>query len=167
VSRPVTWRAGCDRTERLISIDLDVSATREPRAEELLERCGLAERVQLIREPRSLTWRLMSWLDEGRTDPFDLVYLDAGHSWDVTGFAFFLVDRMLAPGGWLVFDDIDWTFASSPSFQGTERLARMPEDFRNTPQVRKVFELLVSPHPDYVNISIEGTWGLAQKRRQQ
>ena len=96
------------------AIDLTASRDREPPAEELLDRCGLSGKVDLIREPRSFTWRLMNWLEEGRRDCFDLVYLDGGHTWDVTGFAFFLVDRLLVPGGWLVFDDIDWTYASSP-----------------------------------------------------
>jgi predicted O-methyltransferase YrrM len=145
------------------SIDLVGSAQREPRAEDLLEKCGLAGRVELIREPRSFTWRMMRWLDEGRHDAFDLVYLDGGHSWDVTGFAFFLVDRLLAPGGWLVFDDIDWTFETSP-FYTAGQLAGMPEDFRSTPQVRKVFELLVLPHPGYERGRIDGSWGVARKR---
>jgi predicted O-methyltransferase YrrM len=147
----------------LTSIDLIGSEQREPRAEDLLEKCGLGARVELIREPRSFTWRMMKWLEEGRSECFDLVYLDGGHSWDVTGFAFFLVDRLLAPGGWLVFDDIDWTFEASPFFTA-ERLAQMPEDFRTTPQVRKVFELLVVPHPGYERGTINETWASARKK---
>lgn len=146
------------------AIDLTASRKMEPPAEELLDRCGLSEKVELIREPRSFTWRLMLWLDEGHSECFDLVYLDGGHSWDVTGFAFFLVDRLLAPGGWLVFDDIDWTFAGSPHYEKTGEAKKMPEDFRTTPQVRKVFELLVEPHENYVNTTIEDGWGFAQKR---
>lgn len=146
------------------AIDLTASRNVEPPAEELLDRCGLSETVRLIREPKSFTWRLMLWLDEGRHDVFDLVYLDGGHSWDVTGFAYFLVDKLLAPGGWLVFDDIDWTFETSPHYQRSGQAKKMPEDFRTTPQVRKVFELLVEPHDHYVNTRIEDGWGLSQKR---
>ena len=38
------------------------------------------------------------------------------------GFAFFLVDRLLAPGGWMVFDDMDWTFASSMRRAGSSAI---------------------------------------------
>ena len=145
------------------SIDLTSSAELEPRAEDLLERCGLSSRVDLIREPRSFTWRIMYWLAEGRSDCFDLVYLDGGHTWDVTGFAFFLVDRLLAPGGWLVFDDIDWTVGASPFYRQSGRADNLPEDFRTTQQVRNVFELLVTPHQSYVDATIVDGWGMARK----
>ena len=147
------------------SIDLTASAELEPRAEDLLELCGLSSRVALIREPRSFTWRIMNWLEEGRTECFDLVYLDGGHTWDVTGFAFFLVDRLLAPGGWLVFDDIDWTIENSPFYQKSGRAENLPEDYRTTQQVRKVFELLVEPHQSYVDATILDGWGIARKSR--
>jgi len=146
------------------SIDLIESLNRDPRAEDLLERCGLQHLVQLIREPSSFTWRLMKWLEEGRRECFDLVYLDGGHTWDITGFAFFLVDRLLSPGGLLIFDDIDWTFEKSPTLKKPDQAPPTADEYRNTAQVRKVFELLVQPHLAYEHCVIEDGWGIARKR---
>lgn len=148
----------------LITIDLESSRKREPDIHSLLEACNLSHRVTPIFEPRSFTWRLMRMLEDGRGERFDLVYLDGGHSWDVTGFAFFLVDRLLRPGGWLIFDDIDWTYATSQALKDKPVVQKMPQDFRETPQVRKVFELLVAPHPGYTAQRIEQKWGYARKR---
>ena len=40
----------------------------------------------------------------------------------------------------------------------------MPEDERATAQMRKVYELLIKPHPSYHNFLVEGDWAFAQKR---
>lgn len=40
----------------------------------------------------------------------------------------------------------------------------MPLDEQTTPQTRKIYELLVKPHPDYHNFRSEDGWGFAQKR---
>ena len=150
---------------RVTTIDLASARKRSPNITELLEGCGLSDQVDVYFEPQSFTWRLMRMIEDGKGPRFDMVYLDGGHTWDVTGFAFFLVDRLLRPGGWLIFDDIDWTFASSKAYEGTDKLAKMPADYVSTPQVRKVFELLVEPHPSYHNCKVENRWGYAQKRR--
>lgn len=39
----------------------------------------------------------------------------------------------------------------------------MSEDARKTPQVQRVFDLLVKTHPSYEVFREEGQWGLAQK----
>jgi predicted O-methyltransferase YrrM len=101
---------------------------------------------------------------EANSEPiFDLAYIDGSHSWFVDGFAFFLVDRLLRDGGWIIFDDMDWSFAKSKSSQILRRLNDMPEDERTTPQVRLIFELLVKRHPGYGNFREQGSWGFAQK----
>ncbi|MGL5809687.1 MAG: hypothetical protein ACRCYQ_07075, partial [Nocardioides sp.] len=74
---------------------------------------------------------------------FDFAFIDGAHSWFVDGLAFFLVDKLLKPGAWVLFDDLDWTYATSPTLSQTELVRSMPEDERNTPQIGKVFELLV------------------------
>jgi hypothetical protein len=47
---------------------------------------------------------------------------------------------------------------------GTDIVRKMPDDEQTTPQVQRIFELLVKPHPDYFNFRIEDDWGFAQKR---
>lgn len=148
----------------IVTMDLASSRGQQPNIEELLERIGERGRVRVHFEPTSYTWRLMKMLEEDPRPRFDFCYLDGAHSWFVDGFAFFLVDRLLEPGGWIVFDDLDWSYAASPSLSGTEWVRAMPPDERDAPQVRKIFDLLVVPHPNYRGFRIADGWGYAQKR---
>jgi predicted O-methyltransferase YrrM len=147
----------------VVTIDTKHAKERAPNIHQLLERCGLTERVTPVFAARSFTWELMKLLERAPPPQFDFAYIDGGHTWDVTGFAFLLVDRLLAPGGWVLFDDLDWTIASSPSVAEAEWAKRLSEEERTTPQVRKVFELLVRGHPDYVDVHERDGWGWARK----
>lgn len=148
----------------ITTIDLEYTRRTSPNIEELLERIGERHRVEIYYEPTSYTWRLMKFLEQNPVPCFDLCYLDGAHSWFVDALAFFLVDRMLKSGGWIIFDDLDWTYNTSPTNKDTERVKKMPLEERTTPQVRKIYELLVMSHPEYHNFRIEGEWGFAQKR---
>ncbi|MGL5811605.1 MAG: hypothetical protein ACRCYQ_16820, partial [Nocardioides sp.] len=66
-------------------------------------------------------------------------------------------------GAWVLFDDLDWTYATSPTLSQTELVRSMPEDERNTPQIGKVFELLVKQHSGYGEFCSDGAWGWARK----
>jgi predicted O-methyltransferase YrrM len=142
----------------IVSIDLHSAQKRQPNIEELLEKCGYLETVEFYYEPASYNWRLMK-LIEAQERTFDLCYLDGGHDWYNTGLAFFLVDKLLRPGGWIIFDDLDWTMEHIEA----QWALRKPEEERITPQVRKVWELLVKTHPQYSNFYEQGGWGYAQK----
>lgn len=150
-------------TGHIHAMDLDVQRRVDPNAQALLSSLGLSHRATLHFEPTSYTWRLMKMLDENPEPRFDFCYLDGAHSWFVDGFAFFLVDRLLRPGGWILFDDFDWSYAESPALANTDFVAAMPEDERTTPQIRKVVELLVEPHPDYGEFHCKGQWYYARK----
>jgi predicted O-methyltransferase YrrM len=148
----------------IITIDLVWTREATPNIEELLNRIGERHRVKVFYEPTSYTWRMMRFLEEDPAPRFDLCYLDGAHTWFVDALAFFLVDRLLRPGGWIIFDDLDWTYATSPSLKGSEAVRRMPVDEQTTPQVKKIYELLVKTHPNYHNFRIEDGWAFAQKR---
>jgi len=105
---------------------------------------------------------MMRFLEEDPAPRFDLCYVDGAHSWFVDALAFFLVDRLLRPGGWIIFDDLEWTYAASPS--QAEVVRNMPLDEQTTPQVKKIYELLVKAHPNYHNFRIEDGWAFAHKR---
>lgn len=75
-----------------------------------------------------------------------------------------MVHLLLKPGGWIIFDDLNWSYEKSPTLKTTEFVQNMPEDERVTPQVKKVYELLVKPHPDFCNFMVDGSWAYAQKR---
>ena len=148
---------------RIVTVDLLSAKHNKPNVEELLTKVGERSRVEVFYEPTSYTWRLMRLLQQDPTPRFDLCYLDGAHDWFVDGFAFFLVDRLLRPNGWIILDDMNWTYATSPALRHTERVSSMPQDERTTPQVRLVYDLLIKTHPGYHNFRDEGEWAFAQK----
>lgn len=148
---------------RVAAIDLEFAKRRSPDIEETLARAGIApDTVEIHFEPTSYTWRLMKFLRDGRAGGFDFIYLDGAHSWFVDGFAFFLCERLLRPGGWLLFDDLDWTFAGS-SVAHEDWVRRMPDEERGAPQMRLVWDILVKGTPGVDLLLDEGNWGFARK----
>lgn len=140
------------------TIDLLSAKKHDPDINQSLNKLGLQDLVDVYYEPTSYLWRLMKFIEE-RHPKFDLCYLDGAHDWYTSGYAFFLVDKLLNPGGWIILDDLDWTMAKSKSQVNTNK----PEEEKNTPQVRKVWELLVKQHPNYGNFQESFQWGYAQK----
>ncbi|MGI9510294.1 MAG: class I SAM-dependent methyltransferase [Geminicoccaceae bacterium] len=141
----------------IVTIDLLSAKQRSPNIEELLDRCGLLDHAEFLYETTSYNWRLMEFIETGRK--FDFCYIDGGHDWYNTGFAFFLVDKLIEPGGWILFDDLDWTMEHLNMSGIVTRSLKE----RRTPQVRKVWELLVQQHPSYGNFREQDRWGFAQK----
>ncbi len=94
----------------------------------------------------SYNWQLMKIL-KNNTDPvYDYVYLDGAHTWAIDGFTFFLVDRLLMPGGFIDFDDYNWSFDISPSlnprvFPLTSKL--YTDEQIKCSQVKLIIDLLV------------------------
>jgi predicted O-methyltransferase YrrM len=148
----------------IVTIDLELTRDATPNVEELLDRIGERHRVSVFYEPTSYTWRLMRFLEEDPTPRFDLCYLDGAHTWYVDALAFFLVDRLLRPGGWVIFDDLNWTYATSPVMKDSELVRNMPLEEKTTAQVKKIYELLVKTHSGYHNFRVENGWAFAQKR---
>lgn len=148
---------------RVVTMDRADAWKRKPNIDELLGRCGLTKLVTPVFAGSSYTWELMKLLETEPLPQFDFAYIDGGHTWDVSGFGFLLVDRMLRPGGWVVFDDLDWTLESSPTMRKIDWVKALPEEERTTPQVRKVFEVLVRTHPDYDQAFERDGWGWARK----
>jgi predicted O-methyltransferase YrrM len=154
----------------LTTIDLETAREKSPSIHDLLRDLGLADIVTVVHEPRSYTWRLMKLIEEGRGESFDFSYIDGGHFWDVTGFGFFLVEKLLRSGGWILFDDLDWkagTLADRHKSKGETLpswLARLTQEELQTPQIRKVWELLVKQHPGFESFREEGQWGFARKK---
>ncbi len=148
----------------LTTIDLQHSRERNPNISELLTKTGLTEYVTYYFEETSYNWRLMKFLDQKPQPEFDFCYLDGAHNWFVDGLAFYLVNQMLKPSGWIVFDDLNWTYAKSPSYTKTGLISTIPEEQRDVPQVKKIFELLVMTHPEFHNFHTEHGWAYAQKK---
>jgi predicted O-methyltransferase YrrM len=147
----------------IVAIDKERALTLEPNVEGLLEKLDLGEKLQVYYEPNSYLWRLMKMLEENPNPRFDLCYLDGAHNWFVDGFAFFLIDKLLKPGGWIIMDDLEFRYDRSQGLQGTETLKNMPAEERECQQLRKVYELLIKTQPGYGNFREENNWAFAQK----
>lgn len=150
----------------LSTIDREGAQRRSPNIEEILASLDLAHRVTPIYAHRSYTWELGRMIQASPRPQFDFCYFDGGHTWDGTGFGLVLVDMLLRPGGWIVFDDIPWTVAAA--MKGRSKVPHLWKTFdaneRATPAVKLVFDLLV-PHLGYTNKRTinGGQWGIARK----
>ena len=151
----------------LTTIDMHYAAKRKPSISEVLKKLGLSHRVDMIYAQRSYTWELGKMLQQTPRPQFDLCYLDGGHTWDVTGYGFVIVDMLLKPGGWIIFDDLDWTISKSLKGRPISGTCwkGYSDDEQNSKGVRMVWELIV-PHLKYVNRFEESrfAWGIAQKQ---
>jgi len=150
----------------LVTVDRTTAARRDPNIHQVLARLGLTHRVETIFAERSYTWELARMIQQSPRPQFDLCYFDGGHTWDATGFGFVLVDFLLRPGGWILFDDLPWTIGEAASGMAKEpaHWRQASADERATPAVRMVFDILV-PRLGYTDLHIinNGRWGLARK----
>ncbi len=154
----------------IITIDKRQTMRRKPSLSELAEKCGVTDRVQPILVHKTYNWALMKLIERqtaGNTCApcFDFCFVDGAHNWDTDGLAFFLVAKLLRPGGWICFDDLFWTYGKSPKLREKPFVAAMPEEERTTPQVERIFTLLVRQHPDFDHFEVGGDWpwGWARK----
>ncbi|HNP35698.1 MAG TPA: class I SAM-dependent methyltransferase [Woeseiaceae bacterium] len=150
----------------LVTIDLEPARKREPNIEQVLATLNLGHRVTPIYAHRSYTWELAKMIQANPRPQFDFCYFDGGHTWDCTGFGFALVDMLLRPGGWIVFDDLKWTIKEAmKSRTSAPRYWRAcSADESATPAVKLVFDTLV-PHLGYTDIRMidQRRWGIARK----
>lgn len=152
----------------LTTIDFHHALKRDPSIHEVLESLDLQDYVTVITTQRSYTWELAKMMEQDPRPQFDLCYLDGGHTWDITGWGFVLVHFLLRPGGWIVFDDLDWTITDSLKKRRQDvkdsPWRRYSKDERDAAGVRMVWELIV-PEFGYTNRREHKKfrWGIAQK----
>ncbi len=156
---------------RVTSVDR-TSASYEPGPTKVLADVGLAHRAELIRNPdTSYNWWLKKQIvarsdSDGNTEPvYDFVFLDGAHEWNVDGLAVLLVEKLLKSGGWLLLDDMNWTFATSPSCAASPSALPkgLSDEELHEPHIRAVFEVLLRPHPAFVEFRDDDGWGWAKK----
>ncbi len=148
-------------------------ASYDPAPEDVLERAGVAHRVRIVREHSSYNWWLGQQIEAasdaaGNAVPrFDFCYLDGAKNFNVDGLAVILIEKLLRPGGWLLMDDLEWTYEDNPWIvpSGDGRpLGPLSESERTEPHLRAVFELILKPHPSFARFRREDEWyGWAQK----
>lgn len=150
----------------LTTIDRVSAKAKTPGIDELLGTLELSHRATPLWAERSYTWELGRMVRDGKRALYDLCYFDGGHTWDLTAFGFVLVDMLLKPGGWIIFDDLDWTIEKSLAKReaGESSYAKYSADELQARNVRMVFETIV-PHLGYTSRSEERAfhWGIARK----
>lgn len=124
---------------------------------------------ELIVTPTSYNDELLTLISKqsqnGHCEPcFDFCFIDGAHTWEIDSCAFFLSEKLLKPGGWMLFDDLTWTIADSPEALKHGMGKNMPPDLLQTPQVMRVFELCVCQHPGFDSFTVTDDWGWARKK---
>ncbi len=157
---------------RIITVDHG-GAAYDPSPEEVLARAGLTHRVQIVREHSSYNWWLSQQVEQasdraGNTTPqFDFCYLDGAKNFNVDGLAVVLIEKLLRPGGWLLMDDLEWTYEDNPWIVPVgdgKPLGPLSDSERRQPHLSAVFELIVKQHPSFSRFLREDAWyGWAQK----
>lgn len=154
------------------AVDL-VEAAYTPSAEEQVATMGLGDYVTIHRMQTGYTWFLHDEIKRLTQDNvcrpiYDLCIIDGPKNWTIDGCAFFLVEKLLKPSGWLFFDDYAWTYGdASHTREATDGIThrRLSKAERETPHIRDVFELLVKQHPHFSEFYVhaDGDWAYAQK----
>jgi hypothetical protein len=72
-------------------------------------------------------FELARGLLDGRLPLFDLAYVDGGHFFHLDAPAACILKELCIPGGYILFDDYQWSLASSPSLNPTRRPATLSE----------------------------------------
>jgi predicted O-methyltransferase YrrM len=144
-----------------------------PSAEEQLGKSNLGRFARIVRMQTGYPWFLHDEIRSSTCDgvcrpSYDLCIIDGPKNWTIDGLAFFLVDKLLLSGGWLIFDDYLWTYAGADSRRdSTDGIThrRLSDEERNTPHIKEIIELLVMQHPSYSTVSVfdTGDWAIARK----
>ncbi|ANY78913.1 hypothetical protein BB934_12400 [Microvirga ossetica] len=157
---------------RIDAVDLK-GADYRPSAEEQVSRHGFGGLVTIHREQTGYNWFLRKAIRDNTVNDqcqpvYDLCIIDGPKNWTIDSSAFFLADKLLKPGGWLIFDDYSWTYGLADMQRDvtdgiTHRL--LSEEEMRTPHIREVFELLVKQHPDYGHLIVkeDSDWAIARK----
>jgi predicted O-methyltransferase YrrM len=158
---------------RLTTVDHG-GAAYDPSPETVLARAGLTDLVEIVRRHSSYNWFLKEQVElasdaAGNCAPcFDFVYLDGSKNFNIDGLAVVLIEKLLRPDGWLLMDDLEWTYEHNPWIapEGNGRpLGPLSDSERSEPHLLAVFELIVKQHPSFTQLIREDAWyGWAQKR---
>ncbi len=152
----------------LTTVDRFSARDRKPNVEDLLKKTGLESVVSPKYVVNSYTWQLLELIEEhtegGVCRPYlDFCFIDGAHLFEPDACAFFLADKLLKPGAWLLFDDMFWTLGSS-EFCEEEWVKQLTPAERDSPHISKVFDCLVRQHPEYGDFRVVGQWAWARKR---
>lgn len=142
--------------------------------EKLSEKMGLGHMINIHREKKSYTWwlkkELFNRINDSNWKPYDFIFIDGAHNWTIDSSAFFLSEKLLRKNGWILFDDLKYTYSRMIEHDGRSATAgvshyEMSKDEIEEPHVGLIFELLVCDHERFgeIRYSQDGDWGWAKK----
>ena len=156
----------------LTSVDSTRWQWLNPTPREVLEKAGLGDWVTLDKRFSTYTWFLKAEIEKrldasGSVRPeYDFIFLDGSKNWSTDGLAVVLAERLLRPGGWLLLDDLGWSYeknCEAPRHYEIE-IAKLSDEERMQPHLRAVFELLIRTNPAFDHFLIQDNWwGWARK----
>ncbi|MCK9238355.1 MAG: class I SAM-dependent methyltransferase [Thiopseudomonas sp.] len=148
----------------LTTLDIESATTRTPNIYKLLKDEKLSHKVTVKVCRRSYTFELMNEIISSSRPKYDLCYFDGGHTLDYTGFGFYLVDKLLNPGGIIIFDDLNWTIEKSQDAQKSKNsYQNYSDDEKKMQAVRVIFEHLVKDSGYECTEIKKLGWGIARK----
>jgi len=152
---------------RLTCVDRHSAKDRDPNLQELLRRTGLTQYVNPLYCENSYTWTLLNLIEENTVDGvcqpcYDFVFIDGAHIFEPDALAFYLSDKLLKPGGWMLFDDLYWTLHAS-EFQNEAWVQNLSRQERETPHIEKLFNVIARQHGGYTDFRIVDQWGWCRK----
>lgn len=134
-----------DRRHQVVELITDLEALPEGEGITFVDRSNEAKLYA------SYAWELAVWFRELRrakqpVEVFDFVYLDGAHQFLHDAAAVSVLKAMIKPGGYIVFDDMTWTFNGSPTLSPRvrpETAIEYTEDQLKLPHVELVVDVLM------------------------
>jgi len=157
----------------LTSVDSTRWQWKNPTPGEVLEKAGLSKFVTLDKKSSTYAWflkhELESCMDEtGAVHPkYDFIFLDGAKNWSTDGITVTVAERLLRPAGWLLLDDLTWTYAKH--CPGKKRhydvdLTKLSDSERTEPHLQAIFNLLIRTNPAFDKFVVQDEWwGWARK----
>lgn len=102
----------------------------------------------------SYNYNLLNIIKENNQPIYDYAFLDGAHTFAIDALSYFLLDILLKPGGYLDFDDYDWTLKNSsldPSIVKETSLCYTDLQIE-TMQVKDIVDNLIKRNPNYKEI---------------
>lgn len=159
-------------TGHLTSVDSLRWQRTDPSPHQVLESAGLSDWVTLDASYSTYTWFLKAEIEKhldssGRVRPvYDFIFLDGAKNWTTDGLAVVLAERLLRPDGWLLLDDLGWTYGKPgrASQHYDIQLSQLSAQEREEPHLRAIFDLLIRTNPSFDRFRIQDDWwGWAHK----
>jgi glycosyltransferase involved in cell wall biosynthesis len=135
----------------------------------LKEHTGIGDTIEFVVEPLGYNWYLADLIAKQTVDDicqpiFDFCLIDGAHEFEPDALAFFLVSKLLKPGGWVVLDDLNFALRSMSFWRETH--GHLSDRELDAFQIGMVFDLAVRQHPHFTDfrVSENGRVGWARKK---